>query len=77
VKSIELSGCIDNALEIKMTLGDGSSGKVRPEEIINLLFGDVAEIDEDDTKFSTLDIMKTDFFIEYQGQFFSPMEKLD
>jgi len=77
VKSIELSGCLDKTLEIRMTLGDGISGKVRPEEIINLLFGNGAEIDEDDTKFSTLDIVKTDFFIKHQGQFFSPMEKLD
>jgi radical SAM family uncharacterized protein/radical SAM-linked protein len=77
VKSIRLSGCLNKILEIEMTLGDGGSGKVRPEEIINLLFSDNTEIDGDDIKFSTLDILKTEFFIEHQGRFYSPMEKLD
>lgn len=74
VKSIRLLGCLDNILELEMTLGDGGSGKVRPEEIIVLLFSDNAETIEDDIKFSSLDILKTEFFIENQGQFFSPME---
>ncbi|HGJ65645.1 TPA: TIGR03960 family B12-binding radical SAM protein [bacterium] len=77
VKNIELLGCIDNVLEISMLLGDGSSGKVRPEEIIILLFSDDIKADEDDIKFSSLDIIKTDYFIECQGQFFSPMEIQD
>jgi radical SAM-linked protein len=77
VKNIELLGCVDNVLEISMLLGDGSSGKVRPEEIIVLLFSDDIKADEDDIKFSSLDIIKTDYFIECQGQFFSPMDILD
>ena len=74
IKSIKLSGCDDRTLQLEMVLGDGGSKKVRPEEIISLLFSELAEDGKHDHKISALDIQKTEFFIESQGRFFSPME---
>ncbi|MDQ1317355.1 MAG: hypothetical protein QG588_1007, partial [Candidatus Poribacteria bacterium] len=76
VKSIKLSGCNDGTLQLEMTLGDGGSNKVRPEEIVGLLFSSFAEDSEQHYKISVPDIQKTEFFIENQGRFFSPMEFL-
>jgi len=74
VKSIKLSGCDNGLLQLEMILGDGGSNKVRPEEIVSLLFSDFAEDSEQYHKVSVPDIQKTGFFIESQGRFFSPME---
>lgn len=74
IKSIKLSGCDNRTLQLEMVLGDGGSKKVRPEEIISLLFSELAEDGKHDHKISALDIQKTEFFIESQGRFFSPME---
>ena len=77
VKSIKLSGCDNGTLQLEMTLGDGGSNKVRPEEIVGLLFSDIAGDSEQYHKVSIPDIQKTEFFIENQGRFFSPMEFLE
>lgn len=76
VKSIKLSECDNGTLQLEMTLGDGGSNKVRPEEIVGLLFSSFAEDSGQHYKISVPDIQKTEFFIENQGRFFSPMEFL-
>jgi radical SAM family uncharacterized protein/radical SAM-linked protein len=74
IKIITFSGNNSGILQIEMTIGESGSGKVRPEEIVGLLLSECADDDKRFDKDSSLDIHKIDFFIEYQGGYFSPMD---
>lgn len=73
IKSIELVDSNKNSLKLEILIGDGSQSKVRPEEVINLVILG-SEIQRSEAKkFFTLDIHKLEFFLEDQGQLFSPI----
>jgi len=77
-------------ITVEMVLSDGKAGKVRPEELVRLIFGGsvardqspvARELETSDLRLATSDfpassieIRKTGSFIECQGQLFSPME---
>ena len=63
-----------------MVLGDGNAGKVRPEQIVQLILGDNSTIGqwngEENEQYPPLDIeiIKTGSFIEDRGKMFSPWD---
>ena len=65
---------VNGAMELEMLLGDGSGGKVRPEEVVRLILDDLVKDIKKDDMLSTIQIHKTGSIIERQGQFCSPME---
>lgn len=70
IANIELLDFSKDSIKLKIMIGDG---KVRPEEIVNLIVLGSEYQRSSVKKFFTLDIHKLDFFLENQGQFFSPI----
>ncbi len=73
IRSIELLNSCENSIELKIMIGDGGQSKVRPEEVINLIISGSEIQGSEVKKFFTLDIHKFEFFLENQGQLFSPI----
>ena len=74
IRSINLVGGHDGAAEFEMMLADGKEGKVRPEEVVRLIFNGSTESVEREGILSATEIQKSGAFIERQGQLLSPME---
>ena len=74
IRSINLVGGHDGAAEFEMMLADGKEGKVRPEEVVRLIFNGSTESVEREGILSASEIHKSGAFIERQGQLLSPME---
>jgi radical SAM family uncharacterized protein/radical SAM-linked protein len=73
IGEIKLLSKGEEYLEIEMLLSEGEEGKVRPEEIIHLIFNETTDY-RYESILSQIDIQKTGSFIEDQGRLFSPME---
>ncbi len=76
IRNIKLLEYADETLDIEMLLGDGQTGKARPEEVARLILGIVEDADQE-SMLSAIQIRKTGCFIERQGRLFSPMEILN
>lgn len=74
IKSIKLTSNNNDIFQIEMIIKESIAGKVRPEEITSLLFGEYASDDKRFDKYSSLDIQKVGLLIENQGRLFSPMD---
>ncbi|MGQ9609634.1 MAG: TIGR03960 family B12-binding radical SAM protein [bacterium] len=70
IANIELLDFSKDSIKLKIMIGDG---KVRPEEVVNLIVLGSEYQRSSVKKFFTLDMHKLDFFLENQGQFFSPI----
>jgi len=77
IKNIRLLEQTDSAANIEMMLGEGSNGKVRPEEVLSLIIYGPDSTNNQENILPVSDIHKIGSFIEMNEDLVSPMDILN